>query len=343
MPEISVVVINWNGKHYLGPCLEALRRQSGVDFEVIVVDNGSEDGSQDFVEKEYTGREAFPVRLIRNERNLGFCAANNRGFAASRSPFVAILNNDTEVEPGWLSSLRESFRGRPEIGMAACKILVYENPKKIDKVGHVIYPDGQNCGRGTGEIDHGQYDRQEEILWPDGCAAMFRREMLDQIGGFDEDFFIFGDDAELGMRARIAGWRCLYVPQAVVRHHRGGAMKVASTGRLVLIERNRVLLAVKLFPLSLLWLNVPYYVLRILAGVWAALQSRGEISRYQGAGGKLRAGFALLKGDLAAIPLIPRMIRKRRVIRGISKLSPAQVRALVLENRVPLKTMMEQM
>ena len=124
-----------------------------------------------------------------------------------------MLNNDAEAEPGWLAALASAFEGRPDVGMAASKILVYEDPRRIDKVGHLIYPDGQNRGRGTGELDEGQYDRVEEVLWPDGCAAMYRRAMLDEIGGFDEDFFAYADDAELGLRARIAGWKCLYIPQ----------------------------------------------------------------------------------------------------------------------------------
>ena len=164
-----------------------------------------------------------------------------------------------------------AFDGRPDVGMAASKILVYEDPRRIDKAGHLIYPDGQNRGRGTGELDTGQYDRVEEVLWPDGCAAMYRRAMLDQIGGFDEDFFAYADDAELGLRARIAGWKCLYIPQAVVRHHRGATLGVRSSRRLELIERNRVLLAVKLFPWSLLWLNGVYYLMRLAAGLWAAV------------------------------------------------------------------------
>ena len=108
--------------------------------------------------------------------------------------------------------------------MAASKMLVWEDPRRIDKAGHLIFPDGQNRGRGTGALDQGQFDREEEVLWPDGCAAMYRKRMLDQIGGFDEDFFAYGDDAELGLRARIAGWRCCYAPHAVVRHHRGSTL-----------------------------------------------------------------------------------------------------------------------
>ena len=134
--------------------------------------------------------------------------------------------------------------------MAASKVLVWEDPARIDKAGHLMFPDGQNRGRGSGALDRGQFDREEEVLWPDGCAAMYRKPMLDEIGGFDEDFFAYGDDAELGLRARIAGWLCLYAPRAVVRHHRGATLGKDSGWRLQLIERNRVLLAVKLFPVE---------------------------------------------------------------------------------------------
>ena len=341
MPETSVVVINWNGREYLRSCLHSLALQTYRDFEVLVMDNGSADGSIEMVREEIPKLGGMTVRLIENGANLGFCAANNRGFEASRSPFVALLNNDAEADPGWLEALVRSFDGRPEMGMAACKILNYENPRKIDKVGHLIYPDGQNRGRGTGEIDHGQYDQVEEIAWPDGCACMFRREVLDRIGGFDEDLFIFGDDSELGLRARIAGWSCLYIPTAVVRHHRGGAVAVASTRRLYLIERNRVLLALKLFPWSLLWLNVPYYMARLFAGLIAGIRNRGEISKYRGFGGKARAAYAMLRGDLAALRMAPMTLRKREQIRKIAKLTPREVHQLIMRYRIPLRTLTE--
>jgi len=323
--------------------LQSLTRQKlKLPFDVVVVDNGSGDGSAEMVEKEFSQNPAFRLKLIRNENNRGFCAANNQGFAASNAELVALLNNDAEAEPDWLAALAGAFEDRPEIGMAASKILVYEDPRRIDKAGHLIYPDGQNRGRGTGELDAGQYDRVEEVLWPDGCAAMYRREMLDQIGGFDEDFFAYADDAELGLRARIAGWKCLYMPDAVVRHHRGATLGLRSGRRLELIERNRVLLAAKLFPWSLLWLNGAYYLARLLASFWAAIRRKGEISRYSGPSGKLRAVLALLKGDLAALLLLPRMLRKRRSVNQIRKLSPREVKTLILQYRIPLKQLTEQ-
>jgi GT2 family glycosyltransferase len=336
-------VVNWNRRDLLQACLQSLKRQQvNQPFEVVVVDNGSSDGSPEMVANEWVNRAVIKVVLLRNRENRGFCAANNQGFAASDTEFVALLNNDAEAEPGWLEALASAFEGRPDVGMAASKILVHEDPRRIDKVGHLIYPDGQNRGRGTGELDQGQYDRVEEVLWPDGCAAMYRRSMLDEIGAFDEDFFAYADDAELGLRARIAGWKCLYVPGAVVRHHRGATLGLRSSRRLELIERNRVLLAVKLFPWSLLWLNGVYYAMRLGAGAWAAVTGQGEVGKFPGLRGKLQAALALLKGDLAALPLIPRMLRKRRGIERIRKLSPREVKKLILEHRIPLKQLMRQ-
>ena len=129
------------------------------------------------------------------------------------------------------------------------------------------------------------------MLWPDGCAAMYRKEMLDRIGGFDEDFFAYGDDAELGLRARIAGWRCVYTPEAVVRHHRGATLGKGSARRLELIERNRLLLALKLFPWSLLWLNPLFFAVRVAAGLgWrGAARAIRRTSREWPASGPWRA------------------------------------------------------
>ena len=326
---ISVIIVNWNRRELLRACLESVRRQAEAEFEIIVVDNGSTDGSAE-------AAESCGARVIRNRENRGFCAANNQGIQAARGEFIALLNNDAEAEPGWLAALARAFRA-PEIGMAASKILVYEEPARIDKAGHLIYPDGQNRGRGTGAVDRGQFDRVEECLWPDGCAAMYRKRMLEQVGGFDEDFFAYGDDAELGLRARIAGWKCLYIPDAVVRHHRGATLGLGSARRLILIERNRVLLAVKLFPWSLLCLNPFYYAARLATGWWAARQGAGETRLYPGIRGKWTIALALARGDLQALPLIPCMLRKRAALRQIRKLAPRQVKRLILENRISLR------
>jgi GT2 family glycosyltransferase len=226
--------------------------------------------------------------------------------------------------------------------MAASKILVWEDPTRIDKCGHLIYPDGQNRGRGSGQLDKGQFDQVKEVLWPDGCAAMYRRAMLEDVGGFDEDFFAYADDAELGLRARLAGWRCLYTPHAVVRHHRGATLGIGSARRLTLIERNRVLLVVKLFPWNLLWMNAVYLLARIAAGMWAALRNRGEMRHYPGAKGRLTAAMALVRGTVSAVPFIPTMLRKRRAFRDKRRLTARQIRRLLMFHRISLRELSEQ-
>ncbi|HUB31765.1 MAG TPA: glycosyltransferase family 2 protein [Bryobacteraceae bacterium] len=325
---ISVVVVNWNRRVLLRACLESLARQSDAEFETIVVDNGSTDGSAEVAEGE------FGARVIRNTENRGFCAANNQGIAAARGEFIALLNNDAEAEPGWLAEMRRACASRADIGMAACKVLRWDEPQRIDKAGHLIFPDGQNRGRGSGALDGGQFDCEEEVLWPDGCAAMYRRAMLEEIGGFDEDFFAYGDDAELGLRARLAGWKCLYTPRAVVRHHRGATMGKGSAERLALIERNRVLLVLKLFPWSLLWLNPFYFALRLAAGAAMAAGGAGDTAHFPGVAGKLAMAGALVRGDLAALRMAPRMLRKREEMRRMQKLTPGEARRLILENRL---------
>ena len=325
------MVVNWNRRELLRACLASLARQTGVEFETIVVDNGSTDGSAEMAERE------FGWRVIRNAENRGFCAANNQGIAAARGEFIALLNNDAEAEPGWLAALERACSKRAEVGMAASKVLVWEDPGRIDKAGHLIFPDGQNRGRGSGTEDRGQYGREEEVLWPDGCAAMYRQEMLESIGGFDEDFFAYGDDAELGLRARIAGWKCVYTPEAVVRHHRGSTLGIDSARRLELIERNRLLLAIKLFPWSLLWLNPVYFAARLAAGMAAARRGEGDTAHFPGMRGKWAMALALVRGDLAALRLAPRMLRKRAEIRRIRRLTPGEVRRLILAHRLSLK------
>ena len=335
-PLISVIVVNWNRRELLRSCLRSLNSQNGVPHEIILVDNGSADGSVEMAEAETPN-----IRIIRNTTNQGFCRANNQGIELARAPHIALLNNDAEADSDWLRALLSVVERRPDVGMVASKILVWEDPRRIDKTGHLIWPDGQNRGRGTGEVDRGQYDREEEVLWPDGCAALYRKAMLDEIGGFDEDLFAYGDDAELGLRARIAGWKCIYTPAAVVRHHRGATLGVRSSRRLELIERNRLLLAVKHFPGSLLWLNLPYFAARILAGALAGLCGRGEAGKFSGPGDKVRLAGALLRGLASGLRLAPRTWRKRRQLDPIRRLTSRQVRDLILSHRISLKALSE--
>jgi GT2 family glycosyltransferase len=338
-PAVSVVIVNWNRRDLLRGCLESLSRQQAPSFEVILVDNGSSDGSAECAE-EFAKSAHFPLSVIRNERNRGFCAANNQGIARAGAGWIALLNNDAEAEPGWLAAMLNAADGRSDVGMVACKIVMFDQPRRIDKAGHVIWLDGQNRGRGTGQWDTGQYDHEQEVLWPDGCAALYRKSMLDAIGGFDEDLFAYGDDAELGLRARIAGWRCVYTPAAVVRHRRGSTLGLMSSRRIELIERTRFLLAVRHFPVSLLWLNPVYFAIRLAAGAVASLRGRGEAGKFAGLD-RGRLALALFRGLLQGLALVPRTWAKRRTFAAQRVLASSEVRHLLMSNRISLRELSE--
>ena len=188
------MVVNWNRKELLRACLASLARQKNVDFETIVVDNGSSDGSAEMAERE------FGARVIRNAENRGFCAANNQGIAAARGEFIALLNNDAEAEPGLARRTacaparrgpRHRHGGEQSAGLGRPAAHRQGGPPDVSR-----RPESRPRQRARSTA--GQFDREEEVLWPDGCAAMYRKPMLDEIGGFDEDFFAYGDDAELG-------------------------------------------------------------------------------------------------------------------------------------------------
>ena len=336
VPTVTVVVVSYNRKLLLAQCLRSLRLQQGVQSETVVVDNGSSDGTAAMLAQE------FPeVHLISNSTNLGFCQANNQGIAYAKSPIVALLNNDAEAEPGWLGALIAPIQADPNVAMAASKILQFEDPSIIDKVGHLIYWDGQNRGRGMGERDRGQFEMEEEILWPDGCAAAYRRDALLSAGGFDNDFFAYADDADLGFRLRLAGYTAQYAPKAVVRHHRGSTLGKTNPIRLHLIERNRLLLAIKLFPLPLLLLNPLFYALRLAYGFWSAIRNKGEAGEASSERGKLSLAATLLKADIEALSMLPQIWEKRRAVKRFQKLTSWQVIRLMWRFRISLRTLLE--
>lgn len=334
--------MNHSRRALLAACLDSLLAQQDVAFEVILVDNASTDDSVQMARARFENNSRFRLQILELDENIGFCAGNNRGIAIASGRYIALLNNDAEAHPRWLAELLAALDARPDFGMAASKILVYEDPSRIDKAGHLIYLDGQNRGRGSGEVDLGQYDQVEEVLWPDGCAALYRKVMLEEIGVFDEDLFAYGDDAELGLRARIAGWRCIYVPTAVVRHHRGATLGLRSRRRLELIERNRILLAFRHFPASLLWANGLFFLMRLGAGLLAAVRGRGEVSRFPGISGKMLVAAALVRAQIEALGMLPQTIRKRNAMKHLRRLSASDTRRLLLAHRIPLRTLMEQ-
>ena len=304
---VSVVIVNWNGKHHLTECLDSLFKQRFRDFEVIVVDNGSQDGSVEFMHNRYPA-----VRVIVLSENKGYAGGNNAGLQEARGTFIVLLNNDTKVDPGWLESLVKTAHQEPLSGMWASKILMYSDPGLIDNVGHLIYPDGLARGKGRLERDQGQYGQHEEALWPSGCAGMYRKEMLDDIGGLDEDFFAYADDVDLGLRARLAGWKCTFVPDAVVFHKYSASSAAYSPLKAFLVERNRIWVLLKYYPLELIIISPFFTLLRLVVQFYGALAGKGAAGKFAQQYSAFSAIRILLKAWFFALVGLPRIIKQRR-------------------------------
>jgi GT2 family glycosyltransferase len=323
MPCVSVVIVNCNGKDYLGECLNSLHGQTWREFDIVVVDNGSTDGSVEYVEENFPGW----VQVLVNKRNEGFSGGNNRGIRAASGKYIVLLNNDARADPRWLEEMVKVAEENPRAGMLACKIYLQGGSKIIDNVGHLIYRDGLNRGRGRLEVDRGQYEKMEEVFFPSGCAALYRREMLEEVGLFDEEFFAYGDDTDLGLRGRLAGWKCLYVPKAVVHHRYSQSSGAYSELKAFYVERNRVWIAVKYFPLPVL-LESPFFTfLRFALQGYGALVGRGAAGRFSEAYSSRRLLQILCKAYLAAFRGLPGMWEKRREIKRRTRVSEREVRS----------------
>jgi GT2 family glycosyltransferase len=320
-PLVSVIIVNWNGKAYLGDCLNSLRNQTFLDFEIIVVDNGSKDASVEYVESQFPGF----AHILRNPENRGFSGGNNQGIKEARGQYIALLNNDARADSGWLKELVKAAEADHRAGMLASKIYLQGQPKVIDNVGHLIFRDGLNRGRGRLEKDHGQFDKMEEVLFPSGCAALYRREMLEEIGLFDEDFFAYGDDTDIGLKGRLAGWKCLYIPQAVVYHRYSQSSGSYSPLKAFYVERNRVWIAVKYFPLSLL-LKSPFYTFwRFLLQGYGALTGRGAAGKFSQEYSRWQLLRVLVKAYGSAIQGFPKMWKKRKEMKKLTRVNKEEI------------------
>ncbi len=328
-PLVSVIVVNHNRADLLRECLDSLVAQTYPCFEILVVDNGSTDASRDLA----AGYPDSRIRLIALEKNLGFGVPNNIGIKQARGTLIALLNNDAVADPVWLQRLVECLASHPDVGMCASKILVY-GTRVIDKAGHLMYPDGQNRGRGTGEIDDGRFDKPGEALFPDGCAALYRREALEQVSGFDPHFFAYADDADLGVCCQLKGWRCLYEPQAVVHHHRSSTSGAYSAEKIYLVERNRFWLAVKSFPWPLLLVTPLFTLNRWIWNLLAALSRKGAAGNFRRQSslvGLIKVLFRAYRDGLRGLPL---MLRARKHIRRGRCLSDWQFYRLLWRFRI---------
>jgi len=324
-PFFSVVILNWNGRHLLGECLESISSQTFRDFETIVVDNGSADGSVAWL-KERWGDSVSTVALF---SNLGFAGGNNAGIRAARGKNIVLLNNDTSVDPRWLEELAAAFGRHPDAGMFTPKILNYYRRDEIDNTGHLIYPDGLARGRHRLEKDDGRFDEEGETLWPSGCAGLYKRGMLDEVGLLDDSFFAYGEDVDLGLRARWAGWTCWYVPRAVVYHKYSATTGTYSPRKAFLVERNRAWVLFKNFPPREIALSFFHTLRRYLLqgfGVAAGRGAAGKLAREVPA---WKLPIIVLRAEWAALADFPAVLAKRRSVMASRKITVGEFRNLL--------------
>ena len=311
-PRVTVVIPNWNTREFLGPCLKSLRRQTFRDFETVLVDSASTDGSVGFVETH------FPeVRTVALPENRGFSGAANAGIGASGAEFVVLLNNDTEQDPGWLGALVRAADLRPEAGLFASKLVDFEDRRRLDGAGDALRRNGLPYRLGHGETDRGQFGREEFVFGACAAAALYRRSVFEKVGLFDEDFFAYCEDGDVSFRAQLAGFRCLYVPGAVVYHvgsvSTGGKRSATATR---LGTRNGLLLLVKNLPGSLVLSYLPSIMLGQLSRLLVVSLSPGGPKAH-------------LEGLAGAWSLLPKMLEKRKGVQGARRVSDAYLRELL--------------
>jgi GT2 family glycosyltransferase len=320
-PLVSIIIVNWNGEKFLDICLASLRAQTYKNFEVIVVDNFSTDNSIKFLEKNYLDF----VKIIKNTENFGFAKGNNIGIQAANGELIITLNNDTQADIHWLEELLKAVQSDGEIGMCASKIYSFYNRDTIDSVGVSIYWDGMTRGRGRLTKDFGQYDNDREVLLPSACAALYKKKMLEEIGLFDEDFFAYCEDTDLGLRARLAGWKCVLAPLAVIYHFYSSTSGKYSCFKAFMVERNHIWVALKIFPLPLLLMFPFFTFFRLVIQSLSVFtySTKGKTKNHELF--KVRIVLQVLKAYASVLRSLLNILRKRKMIRATKRISDVEI------------------
>lgn len=293
-PAVSVIIVNFNGRQHLPRCLDALQAQDGPPFEVIVVDNASSDESAAWV------RERYPaVRVVALDRNTGFTGGNNRGAEVARAPLLVFLNNDTEVEAGWLAALVAARGAGRDIGLVASCIVFMHDPTVLDSAGDSVTRAGGAFKRGHGAAA-ASYTAKQDVFGACGASCLVPKAVFDEVGGFDEDFFLSHEDVDLSYRVRLRGYRCVYEPAARVRHV--GSATIGRTSAVAVFhgQRNLEWVYLKNTPGWVLPWTLPAHALYVAAAA-VYFASLGYLGVF------LRAKWAALAG-------LPRVWRQRRAI-----------------------------
>jgi GT2 family glycosyltransferase len=330
-PLVSVVVACFNGLEITRRCLTSLFRQDYQPKEIIVVDNGSIEDIGAMIRRDYP-----EVYFIRLDKNYGFAGGYNRGMKAAKGDYIAIINNDAVASPQWLSAMIAVAQKDAGIGAVASIIIDGNKPEVLDSCGVGMALDGMSRQLMRGKTPPMLYV-PKEVLVPSGCACLFRAEALKTVGLFDESFFAYCEDTDLGLRLRWAGFKTFVAPDALVTHYYSITTGKYSLQKIFWVERNHFWLAIKNFPPILLLLLPLMTAWRYLIQVFAIITRSGDLAGFTEQASIFRVAVALLKAYMSAAAGLPLMLRKRRLLALQRKLNSSQMMRLILTCRISLR------
>lgn len=310
MPELSVIVVNWNGKYLLGECLSALRQQTFRDFETVLVDNGSEDGSVEYVRTQFPEAKVVPL-----PDNRGFTGGNIAGYEQARGDLIVLLNNDTEAHPQWLEEIHRASQSYPNAGSFASKMLYFDDRGRVENCGFDLGIAGATVDLGRDEPDGPAWAQPRKVFGGCGGAVAYRRRMLEDIGFLDPDFFMIYEDVDLSFRAQLSGYECVYIPSAIVYHRYRVTIGKAPLRQVFYSQRNIEFVHLKNMPLGLILRSAPQrFAYEVGAAIYFFRQG---------------AGFTFLRAKLDVLRCLPSILRKRREIQKKKTTTNLQMRAIL--------------
>jgi GT2 family glycosyltransferase len=309
----TVIIINWNGKRLLPDTLYALRLQTESSFHTIIVDNGSCDGSVEFIRREFPGIEVIALGW-----NSGFAFANNVAIKRVQTPYTILLNNDAVPSKNWVGSLIKALETHPSAGLAASKMLFFDNPNMIDRVGDAFTNAGVAKLRGRKEQSN-CYNKAEWIFGACAGAAMYRTSAIKEVGGFDEDFFLINEDVDLSFRLQSRGYKCLYIPEAVVYHKASSSIVHDSATSVYYGHRNLEWVYLKNLPVPIILKTLPTHLVYIMLA-FVFFISKGH-------------GRTYIHAKIDAMAAVPKILRKRREIQSQRCVAPRYLASLMIPER----------
>lgn len=306
--NFSIVVVNCNGREYINKCIQSIIDSNSRDFEIIVVDNGSSDGSVDFIKRKYASLEER-FKIVALDKNYGPSKARNEGVKNVKGKYICFLDNDTEVHPNWAIEAINEFEKNDKIGIIQCKLLLAKERNKIDYVGEYLGQNGFLVQRAFGgEIDKKQYDQNVEILAAKSAGMFIRKDVFDKIGGFDDDYFIYVEETDLGWRSWLAGYKNIFVHKSVVYHEFGTSSitlgkKISSFNAKFHGSKNYILTLFKNLEIkNFLIILVPHIIL------WVGL------AFYNLTKGKFKECYWIFLGIIWNIGNLSKNIKKRKIV-----------------------------